>query len=133
MLKNLTLSLLTLLLVLTPAFVLGSTRVDAQTASSQALCEGANDGTGNSSCTDDTSGTAVSNVIKTAIRIFQAVIGILAIFYILIGGLSYITSGGDAAKTKSAREKILYAMIGLVIVAVAEILVRFALNRAYGL
>lgn len=107
--------------------------VYAQTAASEAICEGVNDGSGATSCTDTTSGTAVSNVIKGAIRIFQAIIGIISVFTILLAGMNYITSGGDAGKTKTARERIMYAVIGLVIVGLAEIIVQFALNRAYGL
>ena len=105
----------------------------APTASSIALCQGVDDGSGATSCTDDSSGTAVSNVIKGAIRIFQAIIGIISVFTILLAGMNYITSGGDAGKTKTARERIMYAVIGLVIVGLAEIIVQFALNRAYGL
>ena len=105
----------------------------APTAASEAICEGVNDGSGVTSCTDNSSGLAVSNVIKGAIRIFQAVIGIISVFTILIGGMNYITSGGDAGKTKTARDRIMYAVIGLVIVGLAEIIVQFALNRAYGL
>ncbi len=105
----------------------------APTAASEAICEGVNDGSGATSCADDSSGIAVSNVIKGAIRIFQAIIGIISVFIILMAGMNYITSGGDATKTKTARERILYAVIGLVIVGLAEIIVQFALNRAYGL
>jgi hypothetical protein len=102
---------------------------NAQTAASQALCEGADDGSANVSCTDDTSGDTVSEIVRVAIRIFQAIIGVISLFVMLTGGLNYITSGGDSAKTKSARERIMYAVIGLVIVGIAEILVQFALNR----
>jgi hypothetical protein len=45
--------------------------------------------------------------------------GIAAFFYLLLGGLQWITSGGDKAGVEAAREKITAAIIGLVIVACA--------------
>jgi hypothetical protein len=72
----------------------------------------------------------VSNLINLAIRIFQFVVGLISIFMIIAGGLKYITSGGDSGKVGEAKNAILYAVIGLVIVGIAEVIVRFALNRA---
>lgn len=45
--------------------------------------------------------------------------GIAAFFYLLLGGIQWITSGGDKAGTEAAREKITAAFIGLAIVACA--------------
>jgi Type IV secretion system pilin len=73
--------------------------------------------------------TTVSTIIKTAIQIFQLIIGIIAVFTIITAGLNYITSGGDSGKTATAKNRILYAAIGLVVVALAQIIVQFILNR----
>jgi hypothetical protein len=45
--------------------------------------------------------------------------GIAAFFYLLLGGIQWITSGGDKAGTEAAREKITAALIGLAIVVTA--------------
>ncbi len=71
----------------------------------------------------------IQNTIKLAIRIFQIVVGLIAIFYVITGGLKYITSGGDSAGVTGAKNTILYAAIGLVVVALAEVVVQFVLNR----
>ena len=42
---------------------------------------------------------------------------ILVLFYLIIGGVQWITSGGDKGKTESARNKITSAVVGLAIVA----------------
>lgn len=42
---------------------------------------------------------------------------ILAFFYLILGGISWVTSGGDKANIEAARNKIIAAIIGLVIVA----------------
>ena len=45
--------------------------------------------------------------------------GVAAFFYLLLGGIQWITSGGDKAGIEAAREKITAALIGLAIVATA--------------
>jgi hypothetical protein len=49
---------------------------------------------------------------------------------IILGGLKYITSGGDAQKVASAKSALIYAIVGLVIVALAQAIVRFVLGKA---
>ena len=41
-------------------------------------------------------------------------IGIVAVIYIVVGGIQYITSTGDTSKTEKAKKTILYACIGLI-------------------
>lgn len=74
----------------------------------------------------------VNNLIKNAIRIFQIIVGLISVFMIITGGLKYITSGGDSSKVGEAKNAILYAVIGLVVVGIAQIIVQFALNRSFG-
>lgn len=42
---------------------------------------------------------------------------ILAFMYLLVGGFSWITSGGDKANLESARNKIIHAIIGVIVIA----------------
>ena len=49
---------------------------------------------------------------------------------IIFGGFRYITSGGNDNNVSSAKNTILYAVIGLVIVALSQFIVRFVLNTA---
>jgi Type IV secretion system pilin len=71
----------------------------------------------------------ITNIIKFAIRIFQTIIGVIAIFTIATAGLNYVLSAGDSGKTATAKNRILYSAIGLAIVALAEVIVQFILNR----
>lgn len=76
-----------------------------------------------------TRGPTINNVIATFVNIFTVIISITAVFMIVYGGFRYITSGGDASKTAAARNTIMYAVIGLVIVALAQAIVRFVLSE----
>lgn len=56
------------------------------------------------------------------------VAGVVCLIFIILGGVSYTTSNGDAAKVKKAKDTILYALIGLAIVGLAEVITAFAAN-----
>lgn len=71
-----------------------------------------------------------NSLIKNIINIFSLVVGIVAVMMIIIAGFRYITSGGNDGNVSSAKNTILYAVIGLVIVALAQIIVRFVLAKA---
>jgi cytochrome bd-type quinol oxidase subunit 2 len=81
---------------------------------------------------DVNSSNQVTNAIRLAVNIFSLVVGIAAVIMILVGGLKYITSGGDSANTASAKSTILYAVIGLVIVVLAQVIVRFVVSGSSG-
>ncbi len=48
---------------------------------------------------------------------------------IIIGGFKYVTSTGDSASISSAKNTILYALVGLAVVSLAQVLVHFVLNK----
>ena len=111
--------------------VLAPAAVSAATVQ-ESLCGGAQnlklDST--ASCTDPGATDKVNNIITTVINIFSVIVGIVAVIMIIVGGLKYITSGGASDSVSSAKNTILYAVIGLIIVALAQIIVRFVLNKA---
>jgi hypothetical protein len=73
---------------------------------------------------------SVNSIIATVINIFSVVVGVVAVIMIIIGGFRYITSGGDSSNVQGAKNTILFAIVGLIIVALAQIIVRFVLSRA---
>ena len=71
----------------------------------------------------------VDRIIKLVINIFSLIVGVVSVIMIIIGGLKYITSAGDSGNVQGAKNTILYAIIGLVIVVLAQVVVRFVLER----
>ncbi|HSX29897.1 MAG TPA: pilin [Candidatus Saccharimonadales bacterium] len=71
----------------------------------------------------------IQNIVTTIVNIFSIVVGIVAVIMIIVGGFKYITSGGDSGNITSAKNTIVYAVIGLVIVALAQFIVQFVLTR----
>ena len=59
-----------------------------------------------------------TNLKDAVIGIIKGVIGVLSlvcVIVIIIGGVNYMTSSGDAGKVKKAKDTILWAVIGLII------------------
>ncbi len=128
--KLLVLSALMAVGFLTPALIPAT--VSAQANIENGLCAGANlDATSTESCNvNDTAATdKINGIIKLIINLFSLVVGVVSVIMIIIGGLKYITSGGDSGNVTSAKNTILYAIIGLVIVALAQFIVRFVLSK----
>lgn len=71
----------------------------------------------------------VNDIIATVINIFSLIVGVVSVIMIIVGGLKYITSGGDSGNVSGAKNTILYAIVGLVIVALAQVIVKFVLNK----
>jgi hypothetical protein len=88
-------------------------------------CSGVNLSDGNTTCADSTS--SVTSIVQTVVTIISWIVGIASIIMIIFGGFRFVTSGGDANATASARNTIIYAVIGLAVAAIAEVLVRFVI------
>jgi hypothetical protein len=84
---------------------------------------------GGGSCQDSNAESRVNETITLALNIFSSIVGIIAVVMIIVGGVKYITSQGESANVTSAKNTILYALVGLVVVALAQVIVRFVLNR----
>jgi hypothetical protein len=70
----------------------------------------------------------LSSVLSAVINIFSWVIGIVAVIMIMVSGFRYITAAGDSSKITSAKNTLIYAIVGLVIAAFSQILVKFVLH-----
>ena len=83
----------------------------------------------NATCTDTTADPQPNSLIHTIVNFFSLIVGAVSIIMIIYGGFKYITSGGDSAGVTAAKNTILYAIIGLIIVALSQLIVRFILSR----
>jgi cytochrome bd-type quinol oxidase subunit 2 len=107
------------------------------------LCKGANL-TFNSevegrdvNCSTDARGIAdgnnpegrVNSLVTNIVNIFSIIVGIVAVIMVIVGGFKFIISGGDSTKVTSARNTIIYAIVGLIVVALAQFIVKFVLVK----
>lgn len=116
------------------AFSLGfSSPAYAAEGIQQNLCAGANlDVTtdcNTGGITDEEAEKRINRIIRSVINLFSLAVGVVSVIMIIIGGLKYITSGGDSGNVSGAKNTIMYALIGIVIVALSQFIVRFVLTR----
>ncbi len=106
---------------------------DAQQQINNGLCAGSNleftENPGQCNIANNDATSKINNMVHTVVNLMSAVVGIVAVIMIIVGGFRYITSGGNDTSVTAAKNTILYAIIGLVVVALAQIIVRFTLSK----
>ncbi|HVX58726.1 MAG TPA: pilin [Candidatus Saccharimonadales bacterium] len=132
------LKLLGIFLSLCTVFALSAT-TSAQSVQQEinnGLCAGSNlqlpSGGNTGSCGVSNASNSIENFVKHVVNILSAVIGVVAVIMIMIGGFRYVTSGGSDSSVTSAKNTILYAIIGLIIVALSQVLVHFTIKNLTG-
>lgn len=71
----------------------------------------------------------VISIIKTAILIISILIGIASVITIMVSGFRLVMSEGKAENISSARSAIIFAVVGLIIAASAQLVVVFILDK----
>jgi lysylphosphatidylglycerol synthetase-like protein (DUF2156 family) len=137
MIQKLKLSLLSLMTVFGFAAPLAITATASaaitQTEVNNNLCSGANGdltgASGGANCQESTAGATANALVADIINIISVIVGIIAVIMIIYAGFRYVSSAGSDDAVKGAKNTILYAIIGLVVVALAQIIVHFVLAK----
>lgn len=77
----------------------------------------------------NTGETQVNGIIKTIVEVLLTAVGVISIIMIVIGGIMFALSSGDAQKAAKARNTVLYAVVGLAVSLFASAIVNFVFNR----
>lgn len=72
---------------------------------------------------------AKSDSITIIVNIVFGIAGSLALLFIVIGSLRYIISRGDPQATAQAKNTIIYALVGLIVTALAYSIVGFVVRN----
>lgn len=70
-----------------------------------------------------------SDQLQHILQLAFGIIAVVAVLFVVIGGLRLVISEGNPQDTAKARNTIIYAVVGLIIAITAEALVTFVLNR----
>ena len=84
---------------------------------------------GGGACDQDAAKNKFSEIVKSIIGILSLLVGAVSVIMVILGGFKYVTSNGDANSTKSAKDTIMYALIGLALVGFAQTIVRFVWSK----
>lgn len=91
-------------------------------------CEGIEAAGGN--CDATTANVGFKNIITAVVNVLSVVVGAVSVVMIIIGGFRYVISGGDSNGISGAKNTILYAIVGLVVVLFAQVIVAFVYKSA---
>ena len=97
--------------------------------------EACSGGTSNSSvCKDSRSGEnpiyGPGGIISTVVTILSILIGVAAVIIIIIAGIQYMLSTGDPTKVNNSKNAILYAIVGLIVAVLAQVIVQFVISKS---
>lgn len=89
-------------------------------------------GSPSSSCnySSTVNNSTLTTIGHNVVNIFSILVGVVSIIMLIYGGFRYITSGGESGRVGNAKNTIIYAIIGLIIVAIAQVIVHFVLTQA---
>jgi len=93
------------------------------------ICAGVGAAAGGSGCTTPAGSPTTTSLINTIVNILSIIVGVLAVIMIIFAGFQYVTSGGDSGKLASAKNTLIYAIVGIIIVAFAQTIVKFVINE----
>lgn len=78
---------------------------------------------------NDGNNTDLTDFIQTIINVLLFIIGVVSVIMIIYGGFRFVTSGGSAESVKAGKNTILYAIVGLVVAALAFAVVNFVVDK----
>lgn len=121
-------------LLIVPAMLLGVSAISsvAQPTASAQFTQGIQDGANAAQGTDQaqclfTGPNCPSGIFTTIVNILLFLIGAVAVIMLIIGGFRYVVSSGDQAAVTSAKNTILYSVIGIIVAILAYAIVNFVI------
>lgn len=80
----------------------------------------------------DTTGTQggqdVNQIIQTVVNVLFFILGALAVIMIIWSGIRYVTSAGNATAVTSAKNTLIYSVVGLIVAMLAYAIVSFIVD-----
>ena len=73
-----------------------------------------------------------NSIFSRVTNILLFLVGAISVIMLIIGGIRYVISGGDQAQVTSAKNTILYAIVGIVVAFLAYAAVNFVTQALAG-
>ncbi len=77
-------------------------------------------------------GSTGMNLIQLALTLLFVGADILAVIFVIYAGIQWVMSGGDKQKIQSARNRLVYSIIGLIIISLSLFIVNFISTFIFG-
>lgn len=80
-------------------------------------------------CTQSAAQGTLNTTVGNIVNILSFIIGVIAAIMIVISGARFMTAGGDSSKIAAAKTGLIYAIIGIVIIALAQFIVHVVMTN----
>lgn len=70
-----------------------------------------------------------NGILTKIANLISVVVGIASVIMIIIAGFKYVIASGDPSNIKSAKDTLMYAIVGLIVAAMSQAIVLFVLSR----
>lgn len=99
-----------------------------------ASCCNTNNNSQSAVCTDKGNGSTdpvagPNGILTKTVNIIAAIAGIAAVIVIMLGATRFITAGGNSNNVSSAKNTVIYALVGLVVIIIVRSLLVFVINH----
>lgn len=74
----------------------------------------------------------IGGVLRGVVEIISYIAGIIAVLMIVISGIRFITSSGDSSKVAAAKTALVYALIGIAVLGLSQLLIHVVLSTSAG-
>jgi len=118
-------------LLLVPVLALGVSLVAPvlEPSTVSAFEQGLQDGANSARGTDQQADLfGADGIFTTITNVLLFIIGAISVIMLIIGGIRYVVSGGDSGAVTSAKNTILYAVVGIVVAILAYAIVNFVIG-----
>lgn len=113
-------------ILLVAAFISASTYLSANASTVDEVQRGVSGAGGGG---DENKGSRVTDTIKIITNTLLFIVGVAAVIMIVVAGLRLVTANGDANTVSQAKNTIIYAIIGIIVAALAYAIVNFIINQ----
>ncbi|MCL6096058.1 MAG: hypothetical protein M1444_00020 [Patescibacteria group bacterium] len=72
------------------------------------------------------------NIIQAALTILFVLADVAALAFVIFAGIQWIISGGDKQKIQSARNRLIYSIVGLIVITLSFVIVRIVIDLIFG-
>jgi hypothetical protein len=98
-------------------------------AAQQAACQGSGGQWSGTECTNPNNNRTVTGTLKQVANLLIFIVAAIAVIMVIIGAIRYTVAQGDQNAVNSAKNTILYAIIGLVLAVAAFGIVEFVTSQ----
>ena len=106
--------------------------VTAAHTSKTSVCQGVDIATGGAGTGAGCSnrGESLKSIIAGILNVLSLMAGFIAVVMIIVGGFRYVVSGGNDNAVAGAKNTIIYALVGVIVLALAQAIVHFVLGES---